>query len=570
MENSIIVKTSPRLVLQQFCIDGVPAIPHCFALACVFLILLLLPCLSQAKQNTDIAATDPLLLGKQIYEKGILPNGQLLTALGKDGLPYKINRTACIDCHRRSGLGTSESGLLILPITGEYLFKKSSKTGKTLLDNVGIPRPIYTEKTLKTVIRTGIRPDGKPLHEIMPRYKLSDTELDYLIAYLKSLDKKHIPGLTDKQIDFATVITPGMSIQDKKLMLRIIKSYYGHINKDVRQLGHMRNPLHGRYKPYRKWKLHIWNLTGEQKTWKKQLEDKYAKEPVFALISGYGDWQVIHHFCEENKIPSIFPITNTPVVSEKNIYTLYFSKGIQLDAQAVAEHIIDTNKHQKTGNILQLYNNDPMGSLAEKTLRNRLKDKKIVNIDSLKIPPSKIITANELETIRKKYKPSTLVIWLGKKQTLQILSKKKIAKTTYVSSRMTNQLNPGFSDKVLTLENKDTVYIVHPFYIKKQHPNHLLRTKMWARLRKINYDEERIIANTYFSLAIVTGAIHNSRYNLNRDYLMEQFEHMVDNTVYHSVYPHLSLGPDQRYASKGTYLISAAPSIKTQWIIPDF
>ena len=50
---------------------------------------------------------------------------------------------------------------------------------------------------------------------------------------------------------------------------------------------------------------------------------------------------------------------------------------------------------------------------------------------------------------------------------------------------------------------------------------------------------------------------------------MEQFEHMIDNTVYRSIYPHLSLGPNQRYASKGVYIIKLAPQVSSEWVIPD-
>ena len=511
-----------------------------------------------------------LQLGKNIYQKGILPDGKPITALGRNGQPFVINKTACTDCHRRSGLGSSESGLLIPPITKEYLFKGFTEIGKELLDRVGVPRPIYTEDTLKTAIRAGLRPNGEKLHKIMPRYKFSDSDIDHLITYLKFLGTEPIPGLTDNQIDFATVISPDMPEDDKELMLTTIRTYFDHINKDVRQLGHMKNPLHGRYKPYRRWKLHVWNLTGKPETWGTQLEDKYAKQPVFSLISGYGDWQPIHDFCEKNKVPSLFPITNTPVVSDQNFYTLYFSKGIMLDAEVVAEELIEINKLKPIGNILQIYNDDPASSLAAKTLREKLTKNKITTLDDLKIISLEQMSPHQWKEIKEKYSPTVLIIWLNEKSTLKILAqnKQKLPKHIYISSRLMHQYNPDFLKMKIPLSIKERVTTVHPFYIKSQKRNHLLRTKMWARIKKVKYKEEHIIANTYFGLALLTGAIHSSRYNLNREYLLERFEHMIDNTVYRSIYPHLSLGPDQRYASKGTYLIKASPEIKARWKIP--
>ena len=531
---------------------------------------MLLPYYAHANQS-NIDAISSLELGKSIYQKGILPNGKSLTALGKDGLPFKINKTACIDCHRRSGLGTSESGLLISPITGEYLFKNNIKKGTKLLDKVGVPRPIYTEESLKVTIQSGFRPNGEQLHEIMPRYKLDDNNLNHLISYLKSLDKSLVPGLTNTQIDFATIITPQTPNDDKKLMLNIMNTYFEQINKDVRQLDHMKSPLHGRYKPYRRWKLHVWNLSGEPSSWQSQLEKKYAEQPIFAFLGGIGDWQPIHKFSEENKIPSLFPITDTPIISDTDFYTLYFSKGIKLDAEVVAEQLIQMKKNQDLGNILQIYNDDPASILAAKTLRNRLIENNIHNIKDLHLTSEDTITSSNVKKIKHANSHNVLIMWLSKELVLQLLKQndENIPRHIYLSSRLMNQYTTDFTTTKVPTILKNKITIVHPFYLKnKKNQRHLLRTLIWAKAKKIDFKKEHILANTYFGLTVLTGAIHSSRYNLNREYLMEQFEHMIDNTVYHSIYPHLSLGPDQRYASKGTYLIRTLPKSKAEWIIP--
>jgi hypothetical protein len=520
--------------------------------------------------STSLASLE---LGKSIYQKGILPNGKPLVAHGKHGQPFVINKTACIDCHRRSGLGTSESGILIAPITREYLFITGKKIGRKLLDRVGVPRPIYNEETLKLAITTGVKPNGRQLHEIMPRYKFSDDELNHLIVYLKSLNQAPVPGLTDTQIDFATVVTPDMSKQDKELMLSIINTYFANINKDVRQLGHMKNPLHGRYKPYRKWKLHVWELIGEQSSWKSQLETKYAKQPVFSILSGYGDWQPIHDFCEKNKIPSLFPITDTPVVSNDDFYTLYFSKGLELDAEVLASEIKSDHQSYERKNILQLLTDDFGSRRAAETLKSRLQVDKLNHIDNIKITSSDKISSAYWQELKEKYKPDALVLWLGDEQALSLLNMdhSDFPEHIYLSSRLLKEYEP---EQLLTQnlpeDIKERVSIVHPFYLKSKNRRHLIRTKAWARSKKIDDKREHIMANTYFSLALMTGAIHTSRYNLNREYLLEQFEHMIDNTVYRSIYPHLSLGPDQRYASKGAYILKASPELSTEWVVPSY
>ncbi|MDH3281145.1 MAG: hypothetical protein OEQ18_08445 [Gammaproteobacteria bacterium] len=37
----------------------------------------------------------------------------------------------------------------------------------------------------------------------------------------------------------------------------------------------------------------------------------------------------------------------------------------------------------------------------------------------------------------------------------------------------------------------------------------------------------------------------------NREYFLERIEHTVDNACYTSVYPHVSLAPEQRFVFKG-------------------
>jgi len=45
--------------------------------------------------------------------------------------------------------------------------------------------PPYTEETFKWAVTKGVEPDGEPLDEAMPRWRMSDQDLEDLISYLK-------------------------------------------------------------------------------------------------------------------------------------------------------------------------------------------------------------------------------------------------------------------------------------------------------------------------------------------------------------------------------------------------
>ncbi len=54
---------------------------------------------------------------------------------------------------------------------------------------------------------------------------------------------------------------------------------------------------------------------------------------------------------------------------------------------------------------------------------------------------------------------------------------------------------------------------------------------------------------------------------------LERIEHMVDNATYTSVYPRISLAPNQRFVSKGAYIAKLSEEGRllavTDWLIPE-
>ena len=48
--------------------------------------------------------------------------------------------------------------------------------------------PPYTEETLKRAITRGVDPAGEPLDEEMPRWRMSEQDLDDLVEFIKTLE----------------------------------------------------------------------------------------------------------------------------------------------------------------------------------------------------------------------------------------------------------------------------------------------------------------------------------------------------------------------------------------------
>src|SRR5689334_3880836 len=65
-------------------------------------------------------------IGAAIYRQGILPSGGALQAQREPGMHIEGAGAACVNCHRRSGLGMMEGRKTIPPIAGRYLFHPRS------------------------------------------------------------------------------------------------------------------------------------------------------------------------------------------------------------------------------------------------------------------------------------------------------------------------------------------------------------------------------------------------------------------------------------------------------------
>jgi len=96
----------------------------------------------------------------------------------------------------------------------------------------------------------------------------------------------------------------------------------------------------------------------------------------------------------------------------------------------------------------------------------------------------------------------------------------------------------------------------------------LARSTGWLRIRRVlsaEWPNEQ--ANAYFTLKAAGSSLVRIGGYFKRNYFLENFEHMIDNASYTSVYPRMSLAPDQRFVSKGA-VIAAFDSEDATRLVP--
>src|SRR5256885_963708 len=338
---------------------------------------LALPCPAPAARAGNV--------GRSIYLRGVLGSGAPLEGTREAGVVPTGADAACVNCHQRSGLGSVEGHLSIPPVTGEYLFhsraQDASEAVLPYVEGLHGNRDPYTEATLARAIRDGLDSQGRPLGYLMPRYALGDDEMTALIGYLKTLNVHQVPGVTETVLHFATIVTPDADPLERRGMLDVLQQYF--VQKNLVPLKPSPRMLtsgktqysKSMYMANRHWQLHVWELTGPAASWRAQLGKHLAAEPADAVPSGLAgsNWAPVHEFCEQNAIPCLFPNVEVPVIAERDFYSLYFSKGVLLEAQLIARTILGPDNHPAAVAVEQVYRAGDSGEPAAEALAAQLK-----------------------------------------------------------------------------------------------------------------------------------------------------------------------------------------------------
>jgi hypothetical protein len=526
-------------------------------------------------------------LGRRIYRQGVLPSGQPVRATLQGDITIEGTQFNCLGCHRRSGFGSSEGAAFVPPVTGPSLFQAKEPRRADLFRKLyqevqpkrararirdPRPRPAYTDETLAVALREGKDPTGRELDPLMPRYNLSDEDMGHLIAYLKTLSSTPSPGVTQSEIHFATVVTDGVDLEKRQAMLDVMSAYLRWKNADTQGLLQRRgsSPYHinDLIGALRLWVLHVWTLKGPPATWPDQLKSYYRAQPVFALIGGMsaGPWQTVHDFCEQIEIPCLFPNTDLPVASPTGAYSLYFSKGLIGEAEALARYL----KEKNATRIIQVYRDAERTRAPARALQQALESYGMTGLQNQPIKPAGRPTPAFWKELLKDEQPSTLVLWL-EDEDVSALASAPAAGIQQIHLSYTLLRDPALP---LLKDLHGKILLTYPFALPQQESPHAFRGRAWMRSRGIRARHERIQLNTYFTLSLVDNSLMHLVENFSGDYLIESVEEETEGEPNPGVFPQLGLGPGQRFASKGCYIVKLSEKAKggleavSDWIVP--
>ena len=576
-------------------------------------------------QPAAAGTAEQLEIGRRIYLEGALPGGKPLVGLRFGNARGEGAEVACVACHRPSGLGQVEGGTSVPPISGRFLYATSADKQLLNMD----PRVSkffnqahdpYTDASLAAAIVHGVNNRGQTMSLAMPRYVLNNAELQALDLYLRQISAQWSPGASNESIRFATVITPDVDPVRRKLMkdmMQLIvrqKNGSTHVAKDRRTRHHMTTAAEMVLGTERRWELDIWELQGSADTWAAQLDERYRRQPVFALLSGLsnGGWQPVHDFCEREQVPCWFPSVEVPVQTPSK-YAFYFSGGVALEAQVLAQHLL--GQQPRPRRVVQVLREGESGRAAAAALSQALQGSSIAlesRVLNAQEPAARALGA----ALAKVPADATLMLWLRPDDVAALQALAPVGAKRYFSA----QLAKG-EHAPLPAAWRSQSQMIYPYALPEHRATQLIYFNAWRNLRKIPLVDEALQSEVFFAMNFMTDTVSDMLENFYRDYLVERAESMLsrreggkaeqetrDRTALGApgelekkhghnkldeatrvplmqhmdgpesqgttMYPRLGLGAGQRFASKGAYIVRFANPTgealvqESDWIVP--
>jgi hypothetical protein len=514
-----------------------------------------------------LTRAEALELGERMYRDGILPSGEPMRAFVQQDIEVEGTMFSCQSCHVRSGMGSREGTVITYPTCGSWLYKPLQGAEMKAESQARVPsrldpppfRPAYTDESVARAIRRGKDPNDRVLNYVMPRYLVGGTDLDILVYYLKNLSATWSPGVDDTTIRFATVIGPGVNEVDRQAMLGPLEAHIRDHNSQSRhdERRAKSGPFYKeeKFAPYRRYSLSVWELEGSPESWSEQLQAFYMKEPVFALLGGIanGEWAPIHEFCEGNQVPCLLPITDFPVISDSDWYTLYFSKGYYQEGETAARFLRRAEGIDADAPVVQVYRGDRTGRVLVSGFRDARRTMGLPPAVEVELAADAAVDAAFWRKLAAANPGAVLVAWLGAGDvpSLEALSAvEPQPPMVLMSSTLLGDAAVSLPEPV-----RSFTFLTKPDSFPEDEVRSRLATESWLKAKKLPITNFDIQARMYFLGWTLAPMVKMMRDDFYRDYFFDIVDMMRDQFYSIAVFPRLSFGPGQRYASKGCYVV---------------
>ena len=475
--------------------------------------------------------------GRRIYLEGKTLDGTKINAV-VNGLESR-SALSCVNCHRESGLGTSESGITIPPVSWGFLSQEYPKADEKLFRNLQNNRPAYTLDTVHRLLTSGINARGEKAARLMPRYAISRKQTRSLVAYLNTLYVANDAGVDEERIQIATIIDPRLDEAEKQQHISFLKGLVSMKNAGTRgELNRKNNSPEQRkpqYESYRLWDLKIWELPVDTSLWQQRLNEYYEQHPVFVILTPQvkDHYLEVQAFCSFRKLPCLFPHSSKD--SSGDYYNFVFRDNDKLRRDYLASRL-----RKQPGQLIFL---NQTGEI--KKIKQGQTNIKALNQESMAALDSQFgeICASD----------KTLILAIGSEMAKRLFDLECPEKQR-LNIRLLGEPAMNYEDIGELIKNNDSPYICWVTGYDKVLKRNLreIRVRLLAKKFGIETVSKEHLAQDLYAFGILTDSLHQLAGNFSRPYFMEIMEHMLNSFPNYTYFNSVSGAPGQR-AIVGAY-----------------
>jgi hypothetical protein len=255
-------------------------------------------------------------------------------------------------------------------------------------------------------------------------------------------------------------------------------------------------------------------------------------------------------------------------VSERDFYPVYFSRGVQLEAELIASRILDRARDKPAGKVVQIYRAGDSGEAGAQALAAALAPHRIAVREQ--VLPAEVSVDHVAQAVRASTSADALVLWLRPADIAALGDPASAPPAVFMSG-----LLGGLERAPLPAGWRSRTLMAYAFDLPERRRVRVDYALGWFRYRQIPVVAEQMQADTYLACGLLAETLSHMTDTFVRDYLLERMEDMLEKRIVTGYYPRLSLATGQRFASKGGTLVRFAEAQGTRlaldrpWFIPE-
>jgi hypothetical protein len=132
----------------------------------------------------------------------------------------------------------------------------------------------------------------------------------------------------------------------------------------------------------------------------------------------------------------------------------------------------------------------------------------------------------------------------------------------------------GLGSSPLPAAWRAATHIAYPFDLPQKRLIRMDYPLGWFAIRHIAVVDEQVQTDTYLACGLLSETLSHMADSFMRDYLVERVEGMLEHRIITGYYPRLALAPNERFASKGGFIVHFAQptgaqlTADTDWLVP--